>query len=313
MGWTRLKLILAAALILANGILFLNVWKLYRSSGYISEDAMDLSEKILSENGVDISSAAIDLKKPKLLIYDGTLAEEYHEKVAEKLSQSMPSRSFNTPTGFIMIMENGDRFTFSSGFTVRYQKAETESSENLSELNWNALEELSGTEEKKTLRAVEAFLKPAYFLDSDGKRSGLSAKLLAAGKKPGSDTVYCTVVQYVKDTDVYNLTASFTVAGDSVTEMNGEWCFAQLDASYSAQLLDQINILYSVKNRVAADNSGSEPEIRRMTSLSICYTSYFRADSDRFYLIPAWNTKFEDGEEYIINAVDGTLYTKQQE
>ena len=91
--------------------------------------------------------------------------------------------------------------------------------------------------------------------------------------------------------------------------VSGNWCFSVPDTSYSAQLLDQINILYSVKNRVVEERTEESGSVAGIRSLALEYAAYFRGDSDRFYLIPVWNAEMDSGTVYRFNAVDGSLYT----
>jgi hypothetical protein len=102
----------------------------------------------------------------------------------------------------------------------------------------------------------------------------------------------------------------FAVQDSRVIGMSGSWCFASIGASYSAQLLDQINILYSVRNRILEERGNATDSREEILSLEIGYAVYFRSDTEGFYLIPAWIVQTGSGKTYSINAVDGTLYTK---
>jgi len=137
----------------------------------------------------------------------------------------------------------------------------------------------------------------------------LSHQLLLSGEDPESGIRYCVFVQSARKTQVLNLISAFAVKEDAVVGMSGEWCFSPLDASYSAQLLDQINILYTVKDRILEARGEAGLPVT-VDSLKLGYTSYFGGDGDRFYLIPAWKLTLEDGETYTINALNGAEYTK---
>lgn len=309
MGWTRLKLILAAVLLAANGILLVCVISLYRSTEYLPEDALRRVSVMLAENGISVAESAIDGKKTDLVIYEGELGEDYYTNTAEALSGSITELSFSTPTGYVMTMENGDRLAFSGGFGIRFERAQAPEFRALSELSDESLTALTASDERRLSRAVGTFLGAAEPSLPDTQALSLSRELLYSGEDAESGIHYCVCAQYARNTRVFSFVSAFAVYENTVIGMTGEWCFSQMDTSYSAQLMDQVNILYSVKDRVLEERAEDGTTVAGIRALTIGYAAYFRSDSDRFYLIPAWNAEMDGGKKYIINAVDGTIYT----
>ncbi len=309
MGWTRLKLILAAVLTAANVILLYEILVFHNSSAYLPQQSMDHLQLMLAENGIAVSESAIDTRKPNLVIYEGALGEDYYTHVAENLSGSVTELSFNTPNGFVLNMENGDRFSFYNGFGIRYAAKDAPETEELEALSVSKLTALSKSDERKLKRTVDNFLQTAENGTANAQLSLLSREVLYTGEDPESGIRYCVCGQKARNTEIISLVSAFAVFDGEVIGVSGNWCFAQMDTSYSAQLLDQINILYSVKNRVLEERAESGEDVVAIHSLSLGYAAYFRGDSDRFYLIPVWNTGMDNGKTYSINAVDGSLYT----
>ena len=171
------------------------------------------------------------------------------------------------------------------------------------------LTSLSAADTRRLTRIVADFIGKAEGSGGDVQTFSLSRQVLRSGEDPETGIRYFVCAQSARRTKVLNLISAFAVKDGEVVGMSGEWCFSPVDASYPAQLLDQINILYTVKDRIL-EAHGENGETVTIRSLDLGYTSYFRGDTDRFYLIPAWQLTLAEGETYIINALDGAEYTK---
>ena len=309
MGGTRLKLILAAVLLAANLILVYEIVTFHYSSAYLPQQSMEHLRHMLAENGISVSASAIDTRKPDLQIYEGVLGSDYYARIAETLSGSKMELYFNAPNGFVMSMENGARFSFKNGFGIRYAAADAPETAELAALSEGKLISLNKADARKLKRTVDNFLQIVENETGNTQRSLLDYEMLYAGEESESGIRYCICAQKVRGTEIVGLVSAFAVFENEVIGIDGNWCFAQMDTAYSAQLLDQINILYSVKNRVLEERAESGEDVVEIEALHLGYAAYFRADSDRFYLIPVWNTDMNNGSTYSINAVDGSLYT----
>ena len=308
MGWTKLKLTLAAVLLASNLVLLFCVISLYRSTEYLPEDSLAAISRLLEEESIYLGEEVLTGEKPNLLIYEGVLGDDYYTRVAEALSTSSRRLSFNTPSGYVMTMENGDRVSFQNGFGIRYVSggAPTISFQTPEQ---QSLVELNASETRELRRIVSSFLEGAQQSSGDVQSLSLSFQILFCGDDPLTGLRYCVCAQNARHTPVVNLISTFAVKNGEIVGMVGEWCFARTDASYSAQLMDQINILYTVKDRIQEKRTDSRTPVT-VCSLTLGYTSYLRGDTDQFYLIPAWSLELQDGKTYVINALDGAEYTK---
>ena len=309
MGWTRLKWILAAVLLAANLILLYEIVIFHHSSAYLPQQSLEQVQLMLAENGIAVAESAVDNKKNNLVIYEGTLGEDYYTRIAEKLSGSVTELYFNTPNGVVMNMKNGDRFSFYDGFGIRYEAENAPDMEEPGALAERELLPLSAAEERALKRTVSSFLALAENGMGEAQLFRLSDEVVYTGEDPESGIRYCVCVQKARNTEILSLISAFAVQDGRVIGASGTRCFAQLDTSYSAQLMDQVNILYSVKNRVQEERKENGVDVVVIESLRMKYASYFRSDSNRFYLIPVWHTEMNSGKDYTVNAVDGSLYT----
>ena len=102
-----------------------------------------------------------------------------------------------------------------------------------------------------------------------------------------------------------------------MAEAWGTWCFPTAAESYSAPLIDTLNILFNMKREI-----GTAPEPVTVEAVTLCYSLYFLGDRsgrdgseegsgrEGFCLIPCWQVVTDTMGSYLFNAMDGTFYTK---
>lgn len=304
MGWIRIKHILVGILLLANLFLGFSLFSIQNESRYISADAIESVSRLLAENHIFVAEDAVDRKIVNIPILSGELYSESYTQIAVSMSDSTVERSFNTPGGLMVTLENGDRWTFSDDMQIAYTAAAA------SPIGDETLEALSPCAEKsakKTQNTVLAFLNR---IESVGKKlshtvSDMNWKLRILGTNDG--IIYCTAAQYLQNTPLHHFSVIFAVQNDTVIGMKGYLCFAYPTQTISSQLLDQVNILYTVKTKIAEDRPDAAAV--SIQTLSLCYTIYYHTSSNSFYLIPAWQVTLSDGYIYTINAINGEFYT----
>lgn len=315
MGWNRLKLVLAAVLLFANFVLLYLIGTQARTLQYIPDESLQEVKTLLDRDGISLAAGAIPVKKQSLVIYSGEIGDTYYVDTAETLSKSTVSLSFNTPNGVVFSMENGDRCVFERGFGIRYEAGDFASLLETSPFSAmdstvirpGALEELSSREQRKLADTVKAFVTGDKPRAERQTPYDMTWEIRFCGRDPGTQVLFYACSQRIRDTEITTLSAVFAVLDGKVIGMKGEWCFSDVQTTYSAQLFDQINILYKVKDHILADSTASHNVV---TSLSLAYAVYYRADSDLFYLIPTWQIHTDMGMTYILNAVNGALYTE---
>ncbi len=310
-GWRIVKVTLIAVLLLANVFM---VWfqnSVSRSAEYLPEETIRQARELLRSDGIVIGQRVVDAKKVSLPIFEGTLMQDYHAKVASRLSHSDVALSFDAPNGVVISMVNGDRYTFSDGFDIRYTVSGFADSLDADTTDIAEFSPLQVGEEVEVRKAVAAFLDRAGDnSDERGQSASFAYAITAYGRDDATGTLYCVGEQSANRQPLLDFRAVFAVRDGKVIGMSGSWCFASTDGIYSAQLLDQINILYSVRNRILEEWGDRTDSREEILSLDIGYAVYFRSGTENFYLIPAWIVQTGSGKTYSINAVDGTLYTK---
>lgn len=315
MGWNKVKIVMIAVLFAFNLYLLYMIREQARASEYIPEQSVFQMVKLLEKDGITVADGALSNKKESRVIYGGTIGEDYYVTAASAVSGSTVSLSFPTPSGVVLSMQNGDRCAFNGGFHIRYEADGF--ADLLEEKGFFAgdaadfgsdgsLFALSAREERELAACVEQFLLRAGGITERNASYAMQYDVLFCGYDLDTRVQYFVCVQTVRDISITNLCSAFAVLDGTVIGMSGEWCFADIETTYSAQLYDQINILYNVKERIDAE--GTTDTV--ITSISLVYAVYYHADTGSFYMIPTWNVTTDSGDVFLLNGVDGTFYTE---
>lgn len=310
-GWRILKVTLICILVAANVFMVGFLYSVFRPTEYIAEDVIRQARELLRKDGIYIPQGVVDGRKYNPVIYEGTMGEDYFTRVACDLSQSEVSRTFDAPNGMVVSLVNGDRCTFYDGFGLRFSASGAPTHHSLSTLDVSGLQMSEGAEAAGLKKSVDIFFSYIGFPISErGKDNFYSYSVLASGKDLRTDISYVICQQWIQNNPLTDFKVLFAVYNGDVIGMSGSWCFASTGAAYSAQLMDQINILYSVRNRILEERGEDKSDRVEIVSMQLGYAVYFRDDTENFYLVPAWSVGTDAGDVYCINAVDGTLYTK---
>ncbi len=238
---------------------------------------------------------------------------EYNRTVAEQLNGTGVLSTYAVPNGEVLIMAGGARFEFGSSFTFRYFK-------NGNPVQSPVIFDISGLQaqisEAKRKDISDTVIR---FLDrGNGEFDDLNVATSVDSIWEKEGKYYALCSRSMDGIEIAGNLVLCAVEGDSVTEAYGTWCFLTPARTYSAQLSDLLNILFSVKKQLAVretsvetDASGTEvpAEPVTITDIELCYSLYFYGDEDSFCLIPCWQIVTDTAGELIYNAIDSTLYT----
>ena len=231
-------------------------------------------------------------------------SEDYDVTVASLLSGSRPSKTYATPDGGILLMENGARVEFGADFSFRYSADGSEvDAYRVFDLTPPAAS-LSEERIRRVTEIVTDFLEAGSRSFSFADRRGIDVRCVA-------DTVWETDgVQYAlcsRTVDGLRIAANRVVCaldGDTVSEAWGTWYFLTPAESYSAQLVDRLNILFNMKKEIGRAETPVTIE-----SVTLCYSLWFLGDGEGFCLIPCWQVTTDTMGQYLFNALDGKFFT----
>ena len=308
MEHNKVLAVLSAILLAACAIVGVNLYFTYRSVYYLPEDTVDELCEILEKDNIQIDRDIVSTKIEKSTVYVCN-SDEYSKNVSEALCGTKIKNAYAIPDGELLIMENGKKFEFYTNFSFKFAE-NTDISVHYGAENIGVAEIVYDKKEYEKAEKIAA-----DFLDKGSRkfeRTGLvNSKTTADSIYKDGSKYYVICSRTINDVAVTGNMVICTVEDGRVTEAGGTWCFLTVGESYSAQLSDMINILFSVKKELS--HSKDKENGIRISSVDFCYSLYFFGDADDFCLIPCWQIRIDNGEKLIYNAIDGTLYTKTTE
>ncbi len=276
---------------------------------YLPDKAAEDLIALLEESGIHIDGDLVSTKKQTGNVYVCASAD-YNSTVAALLDGHDVDCSFVTPEGEIILMEGGGRVEFGDGFYFRYYRDGAEAGgdlpapEDVTKINNHLSEEAEAEIRETAVRFLER--------GSENFTQAESMSVVTSVEQiwENGGRIYALCKRAIDGVEINDNIAICVIDGGEVSVAYGSWCFLTLADSYSAQLHDMINILFNVKKELAAYalRDGGV----RIEAVERCYSLYVLGEDGDFCLIPCWKVVTDSAGEYIYNALDSTLYTKNK-
>ncbi len=299
------RVMMTLALILALSCLILGVMlaQILREGNSVPDSAVRDIVDTLAEAGIRADPSLVSRKSETASVYVMDSAD-YAETVASLLSGSRPAKVYAVPDGEILLMENGARLDFLADFSFRYSAdGEPVDALRVMEIAPPA-EVLSSERQARVEKIVSDFLDAGShsFSVADARSLDVQCVTDAVWENEGAEYALCS-----RTVDGIRITANRVICmleGDSVAEAWGIWYFFTPAETYSAQLIDTLNILFNMKKQIGK----ADPPVT-VESVSLCYSLRFLADREGFCLVPCWQVTTDTMGRYLFNALDGAFYT----
>ena len=301
----RIIPILICLLTLSSLVLGTILYSLDRRANYLPDESIEALVQVLKENDIEIDPEIISKKIDAGTVYLNE-PEDYHATAASLLSDGKVKSTYKIPDGVIMTTDRGEMFSFGDNFSFDYHA----SGEHVDIPDFWDGTYLSGHLSETKYREISKIA--ADFLDRGSKVADTDSKISVVTlvdnifEKNGIYYVICS--RTIDGVEITDNTALCTVKDGRVVDASGTWCFISLGDSYSAQLSDILNILFNVKKEIVSTKETD----KTVTILGVerCYSLYFLGNDEEFCLIPCLKIVTDSMGEYIYNAIDSTLYTK---
>lgn len=301
----RILPILAGILAVSCLVLGFILGALNRKTNYLPDSSVDSLVSILAEDNISLDRSIISTKLSDGAVYL-CASEDYEKTVAELLDGDEVEATYVVPDGQIITMEDGALFIFGEDFSFEYHK------DGVAGEIPNLLDNTYLTGHLNEKKYAEISSIATEFLDKGSREFKTEEKMSVVteiqriAEKDGRYYVVCS--RSIDGVEITENTVLCTIYEGQVIEAYGTWCFLTLDKSYSAQLSDILNILFNVKKEIVASKSVEQNVT--VTAIEDCYALYFFGEEDEFCLIPCRKIVTDTMGEFIYNAIDGTLYTK---
>ena len=316
MRWKSIKTVMIVILLGVNlWLIYLLVGR-YTAQTYFGHDVLQNTIEILARDGILMTVEQIDPKKRDADVYEAEMGADYSDSVAAVFSASPIHEVFPTPTGVRMIADNGDTISFSGAFDINFLAGGQERETMAANAEWAVRAGEPLAPGQYALRDLREMLEARLDTDTAGGTvASVHAKLsFDAAWRFGDYVLFrCSQALDGKKISGHTVDCLFDEAGNLLW-LDGTWGFLSLVRNYSAQLYDQINILFNEKAALReqreADADGT-PDSLTLSSMQLCYIINTAADGatggSRVYFSPAWQISYTDGTTRTYSAVTGEL------
>lgn len=310
MNHNKIFSVLIGVLTLSCTVLAICIFLLSREVNYLPAQSVEDIAAILAENNIIIDTNIISRKRESGTVYVCN-SGHYSETVAELLGGSSVKAVYKIPDGEIVTLYSGATFEFGKNYAFKYFRSGKAAGiePNLSDLSQIADHVSESKREEIAAIAIEFIDKGSREFENSSK---MSVETVVDNIWENSGIYYALCTRKISGVEINRNLVLCTIDGGEVTEAYGTWCFLTLGDSYSAQLTDILNILFSVKKDIASLRAEREdfPTPVVIESIGLSYSLYFYGGEDEFCLIPCWQIVTDNMGEFIYNAIDNTLYTK---
>jgi len=308
-------------LIIANIFFIYNIIDLKIKSENIPSETIENAVNILKKNGFVTDKSKIPVKKPSSSVYEGIYSQNFADIVKNfsgASDEELKGADYIVPAGisyavgdYRFIFSDTDYFRISiienlytdylKDFSVINPETEKTELEEDTESKIILLSE-KGTENaqksdlKKAENIIRNFLRKYHIQDV---KLGFVITGFDEDRQKNCEQVLIT--QTVDNLPVSSHNAYIEIQDDKVKYFSGIWYFGEFIGNYPMPLLDSVNILFKCLEI-------DEKTILESGGLSQMATEYtvMHHDTDKFYLLPSWQIKFDSGKKLSYNMITGS-------
>ncbi len=319
MNFRNIKIFFILLLLLINTYLLYNFVASDKNSMKIDSSTLNDIVSILQNNGISVDPAIIPTTYPDADIIESDFDAKYYDNLASAISLSerasiniMPDNSFR------LVMRNDNLFYLNRrfGFEFSAQESTYEQAEVLEELYLsNEYYPADLTRDEKKL--IESFLYPEAIAESHAPFSYEILNTYSDSKSKIALVSQTIDNVYIREHNMY-----IELENGKINRASGTWFFPQNSENYSADLYDQLSVLFAEldynknstptqANSDTLDTDNSSDEISNkysITDIDFTYCIYWNSAQDGLFFIPAWKLSTDAGETRYYNAVNCKLY-----
>ncbi|MBE6541156.1 MAG: hypothetical protein E7672_01775 [Ruminococcaceae bacterium] len=311
MNSKKILSVLICILALSCVVLTVCLVALNREVNYLPSESIDDIVEILSEENIMIDRNIISSKREHGTVYVCN-SGNYSQTVATFLGEDSVHSVYVIPDGEIVILNNGAKFEFGENYSFKYYRSGEDSgyTPSLSTLSQTA-DHVSGEKREEIAEIAKEFIERGS--REFETKSKVRIETVVDNIWENSGIYYALCTRKISGAELNQNLVLCTIDNGEVTEAYGTWCFLTLGDSYSAQLTDILNILFSVKKDISAMRDGNDIDSSPVSikSVSLSYSLYFYGSREEFCLIPCWQVVTDNMGDFIYNAIDSTLYTNK--
>lgn len=314
MNWSTVKNLLIAMLVAANIFLIYNISVQNRNKSYLDEKEVADAVGILASRGLEVDAEAIPLRRISASVCESFYPTDYFSVAAEALSGSPRTSAMMLPDGGMMIITaGGDSSEFYDDLRFVYYKNSNVRGAAYTDITADDLElvtENFGSLTKSKLSGYEKRVSD-FLCRGQGEDYRFGVRIDGGALDEGAGVTYIFATQMLDGLPVYGNSAVCVFEGEDLLSARGYWYFGTAGETYSEEIYDQVNILFtdlSALTTRAAEEERPDAAFPGVTSVTACYTPNWNADRTALYFIPSWQIDHSDGTRIVYNAINNSEY-----
>ena len=273
MSWKNIKSFMIILLLLACIVVGAMLWLNGDNEPY-TDDALEKAAELMSESGISVSVDQLQGDFSGMKLYRFTLPQDYPERVAEKLASGKATDVFAVPNGIAIRTDQGESLFVGNDFTISYR----------------CLNARDGATEQE----IATLLVP----DCQFPEFGVLKK---KGTESDGEVIF---VQTLGDYPFPESEVKCNFVDGKLSSFSGKWYFPDKCSTFSAQLRDYLNIMFTERERVDTENADAEnKKTLTVKELEKCYGVESGEGKSTFVLVPSLHIVYKEGEEAIHGAV----------
>lgn len=261
-------ILLLLACIIVGAMLLLN-----GDNESYSRESLEKAAELMAKSGITVDSEQLLGDFEGMRLYRFTLPQDYPEKLAETLTVGKVTDIFTLPNGVEMRTDAGERLFVGSDFTVNY---------NLPSANHGFSED-----------EIEALLVPPCQSPEFGVQR--------VETEQNSESLI--FIQTLGSFPIPQNEITCNFVDGKLSSFEGKWCFPDKCSTFSAQLRDYLNIMFTERERISADAENRKN--LTVKKLEKCYGIESTESKTSFILVPSLNIIYKEAERAIHSAVVG--------
>ncbi|MCL1859061.1 MAG: hypothetical protein FWF92_07480 [Oscillospiraceae bacterium] len=304
-------------LIIANIFFIYNIINLKIQSENIPSEMIDDAVNILEKNGFIADRSKIPAKKPSSVIYEGVYEGVYSQNTFADIVKYFSGISdeelkdidyMQVPVGrsctagdYRFTVSNANYFNISiieKSYIVPemdFDELDRDTETKKEILSESGITGIQNSDIKKAEKIIKNFIKKYNTQDI---KLGFVITGFSENKQKNCDTVL--INQSIDGAPIDSHTVYIEIQDGRVKYFSGKWYFGEFIGKYPMPLLDSVNILFK---SIEIDGNIIQ-ESGKLAEMSPEYT-VMRHDTDKFYLLPSWQIKFDGGRKFSYNMITG--------
>ncbi len=294
MNFSKVKLFICFCLLILNIVVGFFCLKINNEKYYISEDELELAQKHLSKNGVEVLFNAKDRKIYSLPVYSLSVNTDYEEKKIPQIFKNITEAFFNTelensafintPAGYSVSVKSSDGLlmgtaSFENSLNIECYYEKSVEHKDIQEIQKSCYEAEFTYANKNDEKTAEKFVRAAL--------NSYEMKFEKFGTRIYNNGSIVCFTGKLSDVPAMDYFLNVYVKNNNVVCCVGNITETAPEKAYSAKLIDVVNATYIASDYFTGKNFNSKRDKIKIDKITMTYKLY-EYSYGSYYAVPAW-------------------------